>query len=73
MRHEETLGVYRHVLILMVMIVSQVYNSTRLGVFFKILFFFSNLYTHSGAQTHNPEIWSCMFYCLSQPGTPKAV
>ena len=45
MRHEETLGGYRHVLILMVMTVSQVYNSTRLGFFFLRLYFFPVIFT----------------------------
>ena len=30
----------------------------------------SNLYTHHGAQTHNPKIKSCMFFRISHPGTP---
>ena len=32
--------------------------------------FLSHLYTHHGAQTHDPEIRSHILYRLSQPGVP---
>ena len=39
-------------------------------LFFKILLL-STLYTQYEAGIHNPEIKSCMFYRLSQPGALK--
>lgn len=36
-----------------------------------VLSLLSNLYTHPGAQTKNPEIKSPMLFQLSQPGTPQ--
>ena len=38
--------------------------------FFPKILFLSNLYTQYGAQTYSPEIKSCVFYQLSQPGAP---
>ena len=35
-----------------------------------VLSLLSNLYTQHGAQIHDPEIKSRMFFQLSQPGTP---
>ena len=44
----------------------------RLPQLFKSLFiFWSNLYTQWGAQTHDPQIKSCMFPQLNQPGAPR--
>ena len=36
---------------------------------FKLFFFFSNLYTHCGAWTHNPKVKSHMLFRLSWLGT----
>ena len=33
-------------------------------------FSLSKFYVQHGAQTHDPEIKSCMLYQLSQPGAP---
>lgn len=41
--------------------------------FFKFIYFFSSLCTQFGAQTHDAELKSCMFFLLSQPGTPHAI
>ena len=47
--------------------------NTTVVISFFIFFKFLNLFkliSHRGAQTHDPEIKSCMLHQLSQPGTP---
>ena len=39
-------------------------------LFLSLFIYLSNLYTKCGAQTHNPEIKSHMFFQLSQPEAP---
>ena len=39
-------------------------------IFLKFFIYLNNLYTHHGAQTHDPVIKSCMLFLLSQPGAP---
>lgn len=38
--------------------------------FLKTFYFLSNLYTHHGVGTYNPEIKSLMVHQLSQPSVP---
>ena len=38
-----------------------------------LFLFLSNLYTQHGVQTHNPQIESCIFYQLSQPGDSQVI